>query len=155
MTPFIDSQNPFAENKQSIGIKDNPFSLNGVSSGLGLVRPSLGNKSRDVGSLLASGKTSEVEATKNSDDNYNFFSFGNGVTTAEVSSVNVQEQTALLSAFKTAYSNFNAFPNKNTALALKQAYYGDNGGNTPIIDNKNVKLLFEGKKQKIEELLQT
>lgn len=103
----------------------------------------------DVGAYLASGVTT-VEEAKFANNN-NFFVNGSMSGASEITAENVEAQTRRISSFKTAYSNFMSFPNKQSAQALKSAYFGENGDDP--IQNKSVKQLYEMKKTKIEELI--
>jgi len=148
---FFDTK--YYDDKTSSGISNgnNPFVHKVESPKPQTVkRPQDNGNGHDIGAYLANGVTSVGEI--GSESSGNFFMNGSGITGAEASAVNVQEQTQLLAGFKTAYSNFMSVPNKQNAIKLKQAYMGEDG-NAPIIDNKHVKQLYEMKKAQIEKLI--
>ena len=136
-------------NNLDANVRTNPFDVRHAST-------AETQKTKDgdsnIGAYLATGVTSVNEVGY--DNSRNFFAMGSGTTGAEVSQVDVKDQTQKLASFKVAYANFMSSPNKDNALALKKAYFGDDG-NKPIIDNKNVRILYENKAAKIEELIKS
>ena len=145
---FFESQ--FYNEKETAGFRTlNPFGVQPSSRPAPKVNTA-GNNNPDVGTCLARGVTAAEEVGAADNEN-NFFMTGMGVSSAEVSAVDVQNMTQRISGFKVAYTNFTSFPTKDSAQALKDAYLGQNG-DSPI-DNNSVRQLYEMKEAQVEQLL--
>ena len=148
---FFDTK--YYDDKTSSGVshRNNPFVQKVEPPKTQTVkRPEENGSEHNIGAYLANGVTSAGEV--GTESNGNIFMRGAGISGEEASAVNVREQTQLLAGFKVAYTNFASCPNKQNAINLKKAYMGDSG-NTPIVDNKHVKQLYDMKKEQIEKLI--